>query len=277
MLRKTTSLTLVFSGIFVLLTSVVLYVEPHGRVAYWADWRFWGLSKGDWDGMHITTGFLFLVAMLLHIWLNWKPVLNYLKNKAMQITGATPANIVALLITLYVGFGTLFGLPPMQQVLDVGEHFKESHIATLGSPPYGHAELSSLERFAGYMKLEADTALAALRKAGLTVESVKSVMLDIAKKNNTTPKHLLEIIKESAPAFVPEQAPEGTGRLKFSELCSQLGLDAAAAAMGLEKRGFIIDRDKAMRENAAANNTDAMALYQALRAWSESPSKGARK
>ena len=39
---KITSLTAFLSFIFLLITSIVLYVVPHGRVAYWSDWRLWG-------------------------------------------------------------------------------------------------------------------------------------------------------------------------------------------------------------------------------------------
>ncbi|RLB96386.1 MAG: hypothetical protein DRH90_24660 [Deltaproteobacteria bacterium] len=47
-MKKITSLTSLISFLVLLLNSVVLYIVPHGRVANWADWRLWGLSKTDW-------------------------------------------------------------------------------------------------------------------------------------------------------------------------------------------------------------------------------------
>jgi hypothetical protein len=36
-----------FGGFIVLaLTGIVLFIMPHGRVAYWTDWRFLGLTEG---------------------------------------------------------------------------------------------------------------------------------------------------------------------------------------------------------------------------------------
>jgi hypothetical protein len=38
-LRKITSLTALLSFVLMLVTSIILYIVPQGRVAYWADWR----------------------------------------------------------------------------------------------------------------------------------------------------------------------------------------------------------------------------------------------
>ena len=58
---------------------MILYIVPQGRVAYWADWKFWGLTKTDWGNIHINLGLLFLIALFIHIYYNWKPLINYLQ------------------------------------------------------------------------------------------------------------------------------------------------------------------------------------------------------
>ena len=74
-LRKITSLTAALAFCVVVVTSVILYIVPQGRVAYWADWRLWGLTKEQWGDVHITVGLLFLLALVLHLFYNWKPLL----------------------------------------------------------------------------------------------------------------------------------------------------------------------------------------------------------
>ena len=64
-LRKITSLTLLLSFVILVLTSIVLYIVPEGRVAYWSDWRLLWLSKTQWGDIHTNSGFLFLAAGLL--------------------------------------------------------------------------------------------------------------------------------------------------------------------------------------------------------------------
>jgi len=268
MLRKIVSLILTFSGVFVLLTSIVLYIEPEGRVAYWADWTMLGLDKPQWGDLHVTTGFLFLIALVLHVWLNWKPILSYLKNKARELTGINAANLTALAVTLYVAIGTLLGLPPMQQVLDLGAAIKDGHVETYGNPPYGHAELSTLERFAAFMKMDPDKALAALREKGFKAESANMTLRDMADANNVTPKALYNAMRAATPPELPEAAPEGTGKLRLGDLCKQFGLSAQAAEKGLAAKNIQAKADQTMKEIASANSISPPEVYQALRAWS---------
>jgi ABC-type antimicrobial peptide transport system permease subunit len=44
-IRKITSLTAGLAFLVMLLTSVILYIVPAGRIAYWADWHFVGSYK----------------------------------------------------------------------------------------------------------------------------------------------------------------------------------------------------------------------------------------
>ena len=50
-----------------LVTSIILFITPQGRVAYWADWRLMGLTKTDWGNIHIVVGFLFLITLGLNL------------------------------------------------------------------------------------------------------------------------------------------------------------------------------------------------------------------
>ena len=84
-IRKITSMTMLLSFIFCILTSVILYIVPQGRVAYWADWHMWGLTKTDWGNLHINLGFLFIFAGLLHLYYNWSVITAYMKNRARQV------------------------------------------------------------------------------------------------------------------------------------------------------------------------------------------------
>ncbi len=268
MLRKTISLVLAFSGIFVLLTSVILYIEPEGRVAYWADWRFLGLDKHQWGDLHVTTGFLFLIALILHAWLNWKPLISYLKNKARKVTGLNTANLTASIITLYFVVGTLLGLPPMQQIVELGDSIKEGHVQTYGNPPYGHAELSSLESFAAFMRMDPQKALTALTAKGLKVESAQQSLRDMADANNMTPKELFDIMKAANPPMLPDTAPEGTGKMRLSEICEAYGIDPRQAVVGLAGKNITAQEESTMRDIAGKNGITPPELYRALREWS---------
>jgi ABC-type Fe3+-siderophore transport system permease subunit len=84
-MRKITSLTATLSFILTVTTSIILYIVPQGRVAYWSDWRMWGLTKTQWGDVHINVGLLFLLALFLHIYYNWKPLMAYLKDRSKRM------------------------------------------------------------------------------------------------------------------------------------------------------------------------------------------------
>ena len=116
-IRRIASLTALLSFIILFITIVVLYIVPQGRVAYWADWKLWGLTKTDWGNIHINHGLLFLIALFLHIYYNWKPLINYLKDKARSLKVFTPEFNAELVVTITFTVGTYLMVPPFSWVM----------------------------------------------------------------------------------------------------------------------------------------------------------------
>ena len=79
--RRITSLTALIAFIMVIITFLVLYIVPQGRIANWADWRLIGLSKDQWGAIHTNMGTLFLIAIGFHIYFNWTPIKTYFKDR----------------------------------------------------------------------------------------------------------------------------------------------------------------------------------------------------
>lgn len=270
MLRKITSLTSFLTFIITLVTSVVLYIVPHGRVANWADWTFWGMSKDDWGATHTTVGTLFCLALLFHTWLNWKPIMSYMKNRARELVVMTTPMIISLALTIFVFVGTLMGLPPMQQLLDYSTEIKESAIETYGNPPYGHAEDSSLKKFCGYLGFDLAEAVAALEKAGYTLDKgEQSVIKDIADTRQASPQQVFDDIRSALGgdpfSSLPATPPEGLGKLKLTDLCVSFGLDLNEAMARLEAKSFAPAPDLSIKEIAAKAKMDPRDVYTALR------------
>jgi len=269
MLRKITSLTSLLSLIVTLITSVVLYVVPQGRVAYWADWHLMGLSKEQWGDIHLTVGTLFLVMLFIHVWLNWKPIMAYMKNHAREMVIMTKPMVVSVLITTFVTIGTLFGLPPMQQVIDLGASIKDAAVETYGNPPYGHAELSPLKKYCGFLVFDCNEALAALKKDGYGDITLQSKIVDIAASKGVSPQQVLNDIRAALGgdpfAALPASPPEGTGRLKFTDLCASFGLPVDEAIAKLATQSIVADKAMSMKEIAQKNGLSPKEIYSALR------------
>jgi len=69
----------------VVLSGFALYVAPHGRGAHVNAWSFLSLGRGDWVRIHVVFSVLFPFAAAVHLWLNRKPFLSYLRRK-MAVT-----------------------------------------------------------------------------------------------------------------------------------------------------------------------------------------------
>lgn len=267
--RKVTSLTALLSFILLILTSVILYIVPAGRVAYWSDWHLWGLTKTQWGQIHINLGVLFLIAICFHIYFNWNPILLYLKNKAKQLTIFTKDFNIALVITLVFILGTFFMVPPFSTILNISENIKDEAALKYGEPPYGHAELSSFTSFVKKTGLDLEASLAALEKKGIRIESSDQTVLDIAKANNLTPKQVFEAInieKPAATSGIPEIPPPGTGNLTLVQLCEKFKQDPDKIAATLQNKGMTVSKEMKIRDIAEKNNLNPIQLYELIRA-----------
>jgi hypothetical protein len=269
-LRKITSLTAAVSFIVMLATSVILYIVPQGRVAYWADWRLWGLTKTQWGDIHINVGLLFLLALCLHIYYNWKPLMAYLKNRAREMKIFTPAFNVALVVCVLTVAGTLLAVPPFSWVLDLNTALKDSGAQKYGEPPYGHAELSSLEIFARKVGIDPAAALDQLNQAGYQVTDSRQTLQELAVLNATTPKTLYAVMQAAAPSAppptgLPDTPPPGTGRLTLGDLCATYGLEPQAVIAALGAQQISAHPSEALRDIAARHGMGPVDLYEAIK------------
>jgi hypothetical protein len=268
-LRKITSLTALLSFICMVVTSLILYIVPQGRVAYWADWSLLGLDKTQWGDLHINMGLLFLLSLGLHIYYNWKAILAYLKDKARRMRVFTPDFNAALVLTLAILGGTLLAVPPFNWPLALNAHFKDVAAAKYGEPPYGHAELSPLRQLARRTDLDLPAAVAALKAAGIRFDSEQATLQDIARQNSRAPQAIFQIM-QSAAAPAPAQGlpinpPPGTGSKTLAVLCQTHGLPVAELTQTLQDGGLDIHPELTIKEIGANNGLSPMAVYDAIR------------
>ena len=220
-IRRIISLTVFLSFIFLALSGIMLFLSPQGRVAYWAGWELFGLTKDDYSAIHTTFMVLFLVTGIWHIVLNWRPIVGYLKNRSKQLRIVTPESTVALALSILFLIGPLTGLPPFRQFLNAGEDIKAYWESVRGSPPWGHAEESRLDTFCrritdfqrwegeGVMMVDCGEAIEALVAAGIQVDDPSQRILDIAEENGTTPQAVADIVLSVARSATPEEVAEG--------------------------------------------------------------------
>ncbi len=271
-IRRLTSLTALVSFIFVVITSVVLYIMPHGRTAYWINWRFWGLSKDQWGNIHINLGLLFLLALLLHIYYNWKPITSYLKNKSKELKIFTPECSLALLLCLVFTLGTLLSVPPFSSILEFSESLKEAASQKYGDPPWGHAELSPLNTFAKKMGWNPQQALTVLTEAGFQVEDPKQTLKVIAGDNGVSPQKLYLALQAKlgdagtdGASGLPDTPPGGFGIRTLEEISKAYNVPLDALLRALKAKNIQAAPEQNIKAIAAGNELSPYEVFDILK------------
>ncbi len=270
-MRKITSMTMFVSLFVLILNSIILYIVPQGRVAYWADWHLLGLSKTQWGNQHITVGFLFLISGILHIYYNWKPIVAYMKNKAREVVLFTPSFTMGLILTTSVVIGTYYPVPPMSTILNLGEAIKAGGALKYGEPPYGHAELSSLKMFTKKEGLDLEDSLKLLKSAGILVHDELETLVSIAKNNRLTPQEVYEIIRPVEKddtaldkVTLPDHPAPGFGRKSLAKVCEEYQLNLQKIVSGLKSKGIEASGEMSIKEIASAHNREPVELYESI-------------
>jgi len=268
--RPFTSLCSLMSFILLMLTAIILYIVPHGRVAYWSKWNLFGLEKDQWGNIHIFAGFLFLVAGGFHLYYNWKPLVRYLSDKIETGLRYKRELMISSLIFLWIIVSGIWSLPPLVYVADLGEAIKSSWVTSPElEPPFGHAELVSLKTFCKKQGIPLDQAMAELREAGFKVNNPGDTLGDIAESKGTSGMGVYGVIKKLEPklkaikqgaVWTPEIiastfAGTGVGRKSVGQIIRDHGLDHKSVYQRLRAAGIVARDDDKIKDLADKHNS----------------------
>ena len=235
-------------------TGLVLYVVPHGRVAYWVHWSLIGMEKEQWAWVHMMFGGVFIVTGVLHLYFNWKPFKKYLADKIKGHLALKREVFVATALTLAIFLVSALNLPPASWVIDLNSAIKNSWVTSPElEPPFGHAEQVSLAGLARRMQFDLDTAQRLLADAGVDVEGPRATLEQIARANDMTPMDVYAVIyaqqplPDGAKAIDPGISSEeleaafagaGLGRKTIAELCAMVGVNTNVGLTRLATQGI---------------------------------------
>ena len=105
MLRKITSFTLLYSFLIMVVSGVMLFISPFGRLSMMIHWEIFGLGKMEYQALHLIFMLVFTLSGIIHTYLNYKAIVNYWKNKSKKIIVFTKEFIIATAV-----IGSLFYL-----------------------------------------------------------------------------------------------------------------------------------------------------------------------
>lgn len=252
--RPLVSWIVTWSFLIMTWTGIVLFFAPKGRVAKWVEWEFTGLTKGQYENLHITFMVLFVIGIGIHIYLNWKPLMNYIRNKQRKINLTNRNFWVSTLISAVFVFGTLALVPPFSSFLYLQEDLKAYWEKTDVVAPYGHAELSSLTELSNRMGWDSEKTFTTYEKLGYILSSRDATLGELAKLNKTTPQEIFTNLSKalngrssSSMSTSGGGSGGGFGRLTLEQASIQEGFDLDGAIKYLNTQGVNVKRNDSLR------------------------------
>jgi len=191
--RSFVSLVLTASALIMLISGLVIYVMPEGRIAYWNDWRFMVLDKEQWGAIHTLTSLLFTVMALWHLVYNWKVFVAYLREKAGQLLGGRRELVAALMVTVLFIVGSAAGVFPFQQVMDLSKFSKKLwYQGEDVMPPFPHAELMTLQQLSSKLDLNLEGMQLVLAEQGFERVAPEDQLKALAHGSGRSPAQIFE-------------------------------------------------------------------------------------
>jgi phage antirepressor YoqD-like protein len=270
--RAFTSVYMGFSAIIVILSGIILYLSPPGRVAHWSYWSLFWLTKTEWQAIHTIFTFLFVLIGGFHVYYNWKPLMNYLRRKTKESFQLRKEMFIALVLTVFIFAGTYNGVPPFSTVMDFGETLTDSWSSDKTEPPIPHAEQMTVGEFARLIKVPEENFIRLLNKNGYSVKDTNMTLEDLAAEYDVTPSKFFELVGEKQNSISSGQANgstkyamgSGFGRKKLSEIFEENNLSWEEGVKILEKANIKVESDDRLKTIADDNNVTPIDIIKAL-------------
>jgi hypothetical protein len=247
------SFGLFFYFIVILISGVILYISPPGRIANWTDWSLIGLTKLQWQTIHTNFSYLFAILSIIHLFtLNWKIFWSYIKSKARSGLNKKFELLLASAFTIIVFVGVLYGFPPFSSVMDLGENLKGGWEKEDETPPVPHAEEFSIARLSGEILMIPDTILVAkFGRLGIEVSSNDQTLKDLAMQIPLSPNEIyLELSAGSHSNAGRIQPGGGLGRKSLRMVAAENDLRLGDMLLLLEREGIQATGDEIIRDLA---------------------------
>ncbi|MCK4966229.1 DUF4405 domain-containing protein [bacterium] len=263
------SFTITWTFIILAFSGIILYFSPKGRVANWTDWTILGLTKEGWSGLHTIIALLFLLAIILHIYLNWNPLLNYLRDKIRKGIKLKKELILSVVLSGLFFFGALFELPPFQNIIDMAERIDNYWELKSASAPVPHAEDMTLSELAQLRGEPVDMLLRKLEKHTIAVSDTNMVLGDIAEKYDLKPYEVYGYFddqknKQSSSSRGGSRG-KGYGQMSIEEVCINNGITIEEGLSRLKNYNINAEAKENVRFIAVRNNLKPFELVEIIK------------
>lgn len=252
---------LIFAGFLVLVVSgIMLFVAPPGRVANWSNWTLFGLTKKQWTSLHVCFSALFLIVSIVHLILNWRPMIGYFKDRLAGRLGFRWEWATALVVCAVVAVGTHYKWPPFAQLLAWNDTLKESWETPGRRAPIPHAELLSLAELARQAGVPLADATNRLAAAGIAVPSPEVQVEELARQHHRSAQQIYDLMVNTPAEHGKGRQGQGGGGggggmgwKTLAQFCQEENIALHTALQRLSAQNIQASTNQTLREIAVQN------------------------
>lgn len=113
------------SAVVLLISGIVLFIAPSGRIANTTHWALLWLDKDGWINLHNVFAILFVAALIWHLVFNWKPLSNYIVSRATHHLNLKREMLAAVAVLLVLVVLVAQNLPPVDTITDLSFYFRQ--------------------------------------------------------------------------------------------------------------------------------------------------------
>jgi hypothetical protein len=273
-LRSFTSVLLGVIFLAMAISGAILFLAPPGRVANWTGWNIWRLTKHEWGSVHITFSAVFLIAAVLHLVFNWRPMLGYFKDRLTRRIGFRREWALALACGGLIFAGTQANWVPFSWLVAASENLRASWEQPQERAPIPHAELFSFAELARQAGVDYALATNRLTARGFTNFAAETVVATLAARHRVTAQEVYGFMTGAARGRGRgagggehagttngvaagfgggHQGGGGMGWKTLKEFCATENLDLADTLSRLQEKGFKAEPTQTLREIAVNN------------------------
>ncbi len=191
--RAFVSLLVTVSFLEMVVSGIMMFMTPPGRIANWSGWKLLGLTKDQWTAIHLGFSALFLVSSLIHIWLNGRALLSYFRNRVTRALFLRSEWIVDIILCGLLLWGTLAEVAPFDQIIVLREKAKRIWDTASQQAPVPHAELLTLSQVAEAAGLDVGTLRSNLDARQIKANWEIEMFGVVAERYGLTPLELYNI------------------------------------------------------------------------------------
>jgi hypothetical protein len=192
------SLVTTFTFIVSLVSGIILYFTPQGKIARWTHWTFWELDKYEWEAVHINSSLVFLIVCFFHIYFNWNPLIGYIKKRAKMALNLKLEMAISVVLTIYIFFGSLYNFVPFGIIMkwngEIKDHWEGQ---TYAKPPISSAEKATVQEFCEELGVELEIFYKSVSQNGWQVNGDSQTLNEIAETNNISAADIYQAVSEN--------------------------------------------------------------------------------